>query len=62
MTASPATVDFLVALDQNFESIVTNQLGQISKDAIRSQQDPSTMSPLQAKRVRKEILHAVYGE
>ena len=58
---SPATVDFMYAIDRDFHSIVTEKVSKLSKDAIDSQQDPDTMNPIEKKRIKKEILHCIIG-
>jgi hypothetical protein len=54
-------VDFLFILDRDFHTIVTEKLSQVSKDAVRSQQNPATMKPAEKKRIKKEILHCING-
>jgi hypothetical protein len=61
VSASPATVDFLVLLDRDFQTIVVDHLGSGSRDAIKHQKPVSTMTPATRKRIRKEILELVYG-
>jgi hypothetical protein len=54
-------VDFLVRLDQEFVAVVIDQLSPASRDFIVSRMHPSTMTPVEAKRIRNEVLHLVYG-
>jgi hypothetical protein len=62
VSAAPATVDFLVQLDKDFAAIVTNMVCPTSKEVIVTGKKLSTMAPADAKRVRNEILHLVYGK
>jgi DNA-directed RNA polymerase subunit F len=55
-------VDFLVKLDQEFETAIIGQLSPASKEAVAHKKDTSDMTPANAKRVRNEILHHVYGK
>jgi hypothetical protein len=61
-SASPATVDFLVRLDKEFEAVIIDELSTHSRDVLVTKKHPSTMPPAEAKRVRNEILHLVYGK
>lgn len=45
----------------DFQHIVTNMLCPTSKEVILTGRKLSTMTPGDAKRVRSEILHLVYG-
>jgi hypothetical protein len=48
-------------LDKRFAEIVTNQLDARSRQAIVKQEDPANMTPVEALKIRKAILHRVYG-
>jgi hypothetical protein len=54
-------VDFIAELDKKFKDIVTNQLDARSREALLTQQDPSTMEDIGMVKIRKSILHRVYG-
>jgi hypothetical protein len=60
--ASPATVDFCVNLDRDFQSIVAAKLGPASLAALLTQQDPATMTEGTGRRIQKEIMQIVFGE
>jgi hypothetical protein len=59
---SPSTVDIIYELDKKFSEIVTDQLDARSRQAIIKQQDPATMTTVEVLRIRKAILHRVYGK
>jgi hypothetical protein len=59
--ASPFTVDILEELRQKFKEIVTDKLDARSKEALLTQEDPASMSDIECLRIRKSILHTVYG-
>jgi hypothetical protein len=61
ISASPSTIDTLVKLDKEFPTEIIGKLDMRSQRAILNQEDPATMSDLGRKRVKKAILHAVYG-
>ncbi len=58
-SASPATVDFLVLLERNFNSIVEENLSKRTRTDIK---DMSTVSPYTKKKIQREILGTVYGK
>jgi hypothetical protein len=60
--ASPATVDFCVSLDRDFNKIVVNSLGQMSRKALLEQQDPASLPETHRKNIQKEILSVVFGK
>jgi hypothetical protein len=49
-------------LDRDFNSIVVENLSKISKEAIKTQLDPANMTPAAMKKIKKDILHNVYGK
>lgn len=55
-------MDVLVELDKKFVEIVTDKLDQRSRDAIIAQEDPTSMSDFEQLKIRKSILHRVYGK
>jgi hypothetical protein len=61
-SASPFTVDILVELNTKFREIVTDRLDARSKEAIINQEDPATMTDNEQLKIRKSILHCVYGK
>ncbi len=54
-------MDFIFAIDKDFDSIVTEKLSKLGRDAINNQEDPDQMSPVEKKRIKKEILHCIVG-
>jgi hypothetical protein len=62
LIASPFTVDILVELNNKFSSIVTEKLDKRSQEAIMNQEDPGTMTDYEQLKIRKSILHRVYGK
>ena len=59
-TASPATIDFCVNLDRDFQSIVVDKLSRLSRDALTEQ--PVGMTDSAKKKIQKEIMYSVYGK
>jgi len=59
--ASPFTVDILVELNLKFKKLVTDKLDARSREALCRQEDPATMPDCDSNRIRKSILHTVYG-
>jgi hypothetical protein len=60
--ASPFTVDILVELDKKFHEIVTDKLDVRGKEAVQKQLDPASMTASEIVKIRKDILHLVYGK
>jgi hypothetical protein len=60
--ASPFTVDILVELDKRFQEIVTDKLDVRGKEALQMKLDPVSMSASEVVKIRKDILHLVYGK
>jgi hypothetical protein len=54
-------VDLVVDVDVNFPAIIEKLDGR-SKTAILTQEDPAGMSDIDRLRVRRAILHQVYGK
>ena len=59
-SASPATIDFCVNLDRDFQSIVVDKLSRLSRDALTEQ--PVGMTDSAKKKIQKEIMYSVYGK
>ena len=60
-TASPATIDFCINLDRDFESLVVDKLCKTSRDAFLQQLDPASMPDTVRTKTRREITHTLYG-
>jgi hypothetical protein len=61
-SASPFTVDILFELHNNFYEIVTGRLDPRSREALCSQEDPTTMSDAERVKIRKSITSRVFGK
>jgi hypothetical protein len=55
-------VDILVELDKRFQEIVTDKLDVRGKEALQMKLDPVSMSASEVVKIRKDILHLVYGK
>jgi hypothetical protein len=55
-------VDIIVELDKKFKAIITSRLDMRSQEAITNQEDPATMTDVDQLKIKKAILHRVYGE
>ncbi len=55
-------MDILVELDKKFHEIVTDKLDVRGKEAVPRQLDPASMTASEVVKIRKDILHLVYGK
>ena len=55
-------MDILVELDKKFHEIVTDKLDVRGKEAVQKQLDPASMTASEVVKIRKDILHLVYGK
>ena len=60
ISASPATIDLMKAVDDDFATIV-EALDASTRIAVTNQDDPDVMTDKERKRVRLALLHQVYG-
>lgn len=59
--APPATIDFCINLDRDFEMLVVSKLGETSRLAYWEQADPATMTDTARLKIQREIMQTVFG-
>ena len=58
-SASPATIDFCVNLDRDFQSLVVDKLSHISRTALVEQQNAASMPDTTRKKIQREKIDRV---